>query len=321
MTVYIGIDVSSKKLNIHINKLDTTNDYEISNNKESIESFIKEQNLNLNECIVWVESTWRYHLICQEVFILNWFDFRVLNPILTNKKIRTTIRKKKTDESDAKLIAILLAQWEWARITKENLDTDRRSILRTRKSVIDHRSSLKLLVHWLKKLKWSVQIKQAIVSLEKLEEQISQCVDELEDLSLNKDSITETEELISSIPWFAIKLSAIVSTEVWDFERFPTATQFKAYVWIDPKVTQSWWYLKTWKITKRWNPHLREAFYLAAQVARQHDPELIEFYNKKMNEWKHFKVAICAVARKLCERVYSVVKRWIPYEKRELIAT
>ena len=103
-----------------------------------------------------------------------------------------------------------------------------------------------------------------------------------------------------------------------DFSRFPSATQFKAFVGIDPKVTQSGNMLVTGKITKRGNPHLRSAFYLAAQVARQHDPELKAFYQKKKDEGKPTRVAIVAVARKLCERVYSVVIKRKPYEIREV---
>ena len=88
---------------------------------------------------------------------------------------------------------------------------------------------------------------------------------------------------------------------------------------IDPKVTQSGSMLITGKITKRGNPHLRSAFYLAAQVARQHDPELKAFYEKKKNEGKPTRVAIVAVARKLCERVYSVVTKGKPYEIRQVL--
>ena len=113
-------------------------------------------------------------------------------------------------------------------------------------------------------------------------------------------------------------MAAIVSTETGGFSRFPTSTQFKAYVGIDPKVTQSGGSLKTGKITKRGNAHLRTAFYLAAQVARCHDPELKEFYQKKKAEGKPTRSAIIAVARKLCERVFAIVKRGTPYEVRKI---
>lgn len=146
---------------------------------------------------------------------------------------------------------------------------------------------------------------------------IDKSIKSLEDIVINKKEITNTEKLIRSIPGFAERLSAVVATEVRDFKRFPSATQFKAYVGIDPKVTQSGQSLKTGRITKRGNPHLRSAFYLAAQVARCHDPELKAFFDKKISEGKPTRVAIVAVARKLCERVYAVVKKGKPYEIRQ----
>src|SRR3989339_816512 len=139
-----------------------------------------------------------------------------------------------------------------------------------------------------------------------------------EELALDKKEITKEEELIQSFPGFGSRLAAIVSTETGGFSRFPTSTQFKAYVGIDPKVTQSGGSLKTGKITKRGNAPLRTAFYLAAQVARCHDPELKEFYQKKKAEGKPTRSAIIAVARKLCERVFAIVKRGTPYEVRKI---
>ena len=199
MKQYLGVDVSSRKLNIHFNG----NDFEIINSKEEIEKFIRDQKLRKKGIVIGAESTSRYHLLVQEIFVKKGFEFRLLNPILTGQKIQASIRKKKTDISDAKIIANLLMQGEGNIIKKDQLDTTRKALLRTR------------------------------------------------------------------------------------------------------------------KITKRGNVHLRSAFYLAAQVARCHDPQLKEFYQKKKLEGKPTRVAIIAVARKLCERVFAVIKKGEPYEIRQ----
>lgn len=313
---FIGIDVSASKLNIHIIGTNS-GDYEIKNTKVSIEKFIEEKCLNKGNYTVGAESTGRYHLVCQNIFVELGFEFRLINPILTNKKISTTIRKKKTDISDAQHIAKLIEQGEGQKISKEQLNTTKKSVLRTRNTVVKHRSSMKLIVQDLSRAKNDPQIEKAIETLNNLIENMDVCEKELEKNALNQAS-TEAESLIQTIPGFAQKLSAVVATEIGDFERFPSANELKAYVGIDPKVTQSGDMLKTGRITKRGNPHLRCAFYLAAQVARIHDPDLKEFYEKKIGEGKHFRVAICAVARKLCERVYAVVTKGEPYKIRKL---
>ena len=316
---YAGIDVSSKKLNIHIldPKLAISN-FEIENSQESITDFIKSNQLTPKKFVIGVESTGKYHLLVQHEFVTRGFEFKVLNPILTGQKIASSIRKKKTDRSDAVIIAKLLSQGEGTLITEENLDKSRRSILRARRTLLNHRTAMKILLKELGRESKTKELKKSCQKLTKLIKQMDECVESFEENSLGKDAQTDDESLIRSIPGFATQLSAIVSEEVGDFARFRSSIQFKAYVGIDPKVTQSGNMQKTGKITKRGNPHLRSAFYLAAQVARQHDPELKVFYQKKKDEGKPTRVAIVAVARKLCERVYSVVTKGKPYVIREV---
>lgn len=313
----IGIDVSSKKLNLHF--LTTALDFEIPNTKESVYAFLRQEKLNIKNCVFGAESTGRYHLICQENLVKKGFEFKLINPILTSKKISTSIRKKKTDKNDAKLIAQIIAQGEGRVVTLSQLDVTRRTLLRTRRGVVNQRTGIKIILKELGMAgKNDKKISVAMKSLEKLIAHIDACVENIEQLALDKNGATNDEKLIQSFPGFGARLSAIVSVETGDFSRFPTAKQYKAYVGIDPKVMQSGESLRMGRITKRGNAHLRTAFYLAAQVARCHDPELKEFYLKKKAEGKMTRVAIIAVARKLCERVFAVVKRGTPYEVRQL---
>jgi transposase len=313
----IGIDVSSQKLNLHF--LETGADFEIANTEKGICAFLRQEKLNVGNCLFGAESTGRYHLTCQETLVRKDFEFRLINPILTGKKIASSIRKKKTDKNDARLIAQIVSQGEGRVVTLEQLNVSRRTLLRTRSSVVNQRTGIKVILKELGMVgKNDKKISVAMKSLERLIANMDKCVENIEELALDKNEVSQDEKIIQSLPGFATRLSAIVSVEVGDFSRFPTATQFKAYVGIDPKVIQSGKSLKTGRITKRGNAHLRSAFYLAAQVARCHDPELKAFYQKKKSEGKPTRVAIIAVARKLCERVFAVVKKRVPYEIRQV---
>jgi transposase len=316
---YIGIDVASKKLNIHITGREDS-DFEIPNNTEALEEFVREHKLNPKKYIVGTESTGKYHYAAQRYFVINGFEFRLLNPITTNQFISATIRKKKTDKSDAQIITHLLFAGAGQVITKKQLETTKKSLLRTRSTVVKHRSSMKLLLQQLEKEEPSARIEQAKTALMEMIEKMKETADELEGCAL-EEGASNDERLIQSIPGFAEKLSAIISAEVGDFNRFPSSTQFKAYVGIDPRVIQSGDSHRTGRITKRGNTMLRHAFYLAANVARQHDPELKAFFEKKRSEGKHYTVAMCAVSRKLCERVYAVVTKGTPYEIRQVLVS
>lgn len=315
----IGIDVASKKLNIHITG-ESGGDYEIPNTQEALQGFVGEYSISPENFIVGSESTGKYHLVAQKFFVELGFEFRLLNPICTKQSTKATVRKKKTDQSDAMLIAFMLYQGAGDKTTVDQLDTTKRNLLRTRNTLNKHQKAIGLLRDQLKMDVNQEGMKEAIKSLEKLIKAMKKTVMELEKEALNQDQ-SQDEKIIQSVPGFAKLLSATVSSEVGNFKRFPSSRQFKAYVGIDPKVIQSGNSQRYGRITKRGKPNLRSAFYLAAQVARQHDPELKAFYEKKMSEGKPFRVVICAVARKLCERVYSVVTKGKAYEVRQLISS
>lgn len=315
---YIGIDVSSQVLNIHIAKGELGQDFEIENSPQAIKAFVKTNNISPKNCLVGAESTGKYHFVCMGYFVRQGFQFKLLNPLLTGKAIQNTIRKKKTDKSDAQLIVKLLKDGEGQLINVDNLKNTKKTLLRTRRTVVQHTSSMKLLYKQLKNEEQCEEIKKTMIQLNKLIKKMEETAKEIENTALHEEQ-TEDEKYIESIPGFGTNLAAIVASETGDFNRFPSARQFKAYVGIDPKVKQSGESRTTGKITKRGNAMLRSAFYIAAQVARQHDPNLKAYFEKKISEGKHFNVAICAVARKLCERVYAIVTKKIFYEIRQAV--
>ena len=123
--------------------------------------------------------------------------------------------------------------------------------------------------------------------------------------------------LLCSLPGIGLALAPMFITEIRDIHRFRTAKSLAAYAGLDPKVKQSGMSLHHHtKITKRGSPYLRRAAYIAAQIARQHDPELREYFQKKLNEGKRYKEAMMAVSRKLLYRIYAVWKRGTSYEVR-----
>lgn len=150
---------------------------------------------------------------------------------------------------------------------------------------------------------------------------VDNCITKIEDeakklLDTATKEQNRQEEIIDSVPGCGIKLAAIISAEAGDIKRFPSASQFKAYVGIDPRVSQSGNSTHHGRMTKRGNSNLRHALFLAAVIARQYDPDMKEFYEKKRTEGKSYRHAVSAVSRKLCERIYAIVSRNELYKKR-----
>lgn len=109
--------------------------------------------------------------------------------------------------------------------------------------------------------------------------------------------------------------AATILGEIGDVSRFSNASKLAAYAGIDATVSQSGEYQSTNnKMSKRGSPYLRKALFQAALSAAFHDPVFSAFYQKKRAEGKHHLTAIGAVARKLCNTIFAVLKYNEPYE-------
>lgn len=72
------------------------------------------------------------------------------------------------------------------------------------------------------------------------------------------------------------------------------------------------------QITKSGNNRLKRDLMLAADVARRIDPGLAQVYHRMMVEkGHHHRQALCAVATRLVNRIYAVLKENRPYELRD----
>lgn len=99
-----------------------------------------------------------------------------------------------------------------------------------------------------------------------------------------------------------------------------TPKQFRAYSGFVPGVSSSGQSeSKGKRMTKAGPGWLKRSAYLAAEVARQVDPQLAHIYNRSMVEkGKVHTQAVCEVATHLMDRVFCVLKEERPYEFRDL---
>jgi transposase len=110
-------------------------------------------------------------------------------------------------------------------------------------------------------------------------------------------------------------VAASLIGELQTMERFSSAKQLIAYVGLDPKVRQSGTSLNTTgRLTKRGSSYLRRNMFIAANIARQHDPSFKTLYDKKRAEGKPYTVAVCVVARKLLAVSRAVWLSGQPYD-------
>lgn len=125
----------------------------------------------------------------------------------------------------------------------------------------------------------------------------------------------EVEPLVLTIPGVGEVTGAQIVAEIGDVSRFPNAKALVRYAGLDSSVSQSGEFDSGGgPISKGGDPYLRRAVWLAANRAWQYDPRLNEFYRKKRSEGKPHRVAVTAVARKLCHIVYAVMRDHEEYD-------
>lgn len=156
---------------------------------------------------------------------------------------------------------------------------------------------------------FSLQLKLLIEQITFIEAQISDVETEI---NIILDKINSP---IKTIPGIGSVTAAVILGEIGDISRFSNASKLAAYAGIDASVSQSGEYQSSnSKMSKRGSPYLRKALFNAALIAAFHDPVFSAFYQKKRSEGKHHLTAIGAVARKLCNTIFAVLKYNTPYE-------
>lgn len=155
---------------------------------------------------------------------------------------------------------------------------------------------------------FALQLKLLIEQIRFIEAQVYDVEAEI------KTVLDKIDSPITTIPGIGDINAAVILGEIGDISRFPNASKLAAYAGIDASVSQSGEYQSTNnKMSKRGSPYLRKALFQAALIAAFHDPVFSAFYQKKRSEGKHHLTAVGAVARKLCNTIFAVLKNNTPY--------
>ncbi|MCA1554288.1 MAG: IS110 family transposase [Chloroflexi bacterium] len=148
---------------------------------------------------------------------------------------------------------------------------------------------------------WQVQVEQVDTALARLMAQLSQH--------------------LTSIIGIGPVSAATLLGEIGNVQRFPTLEKLVGYAGIDATTYQTGQFSASQQhMSKRGSPYLRRALWMAASVARMHDPDLKAYYERKRAQGKHHNTIIGALCRKLLARIYVVLKEQRPYERRAVMA-
>lgn len=145
-------------------------------------------------------------------------------------------------------------------------------------------------------------------SLDKVDEQILAQISQDQELKQKYD-------LMLSIKGVGKVLAAMLLVYTHGFQRLTDSRKLACYSGVAPFVYQSGTSVRgKTGVSKFANNDLKKVLHMAAVSSVQHNPDLHEYYQRKVAEGKNRMSIINAVRNKLLHRVVAVIKRGTPYQ-------
>lgn len=310
----VGFDVGKDSLfGVRIDaSMQVKERFEVTNTATAITAVVTKLRSRYQRLLVASESTSEYHYALAHCCLDLGIPFRLLNPITTKQFVKATVRKKKTDPSDAWVIAKLAMQGEGTPVTA-GLFTDTKPILR---------ASVKLALLSDIVARMDKRLSELLPTERDLHEQLVTCVYQLNvAVTVFRERAVEASpkeltKLLKSIPGIGVTIAPILIAEIGDITRFKDPKALVAYAGLDPRVRQSGYSLqRNTRLTKRGSPYLRRVLYIAATIAQRHEPQYKATFDKKRAEGKRYKEASIVNARKILNCVYAVWITNTPYKR------
>ena len=309
---YIGIDVSKDSF---VAAYPTKSGYTTKTFKNIANGVRQFINSLPEDCHCVMEATGNYSMLL--LYLLQKANITVSmeNPQKIKHFARAMLSTTKTDEIDAKLIAMYGEKMDPKpyRIPSESilLLKQKRTVLRQLKKQFAMWTNLQESMEPLPKKDPAskVAIEQTIKFLRK---QISKLEDEITHLS-NKE-FKRQMELLTSIRGIGENIASALIIATGGFTYFSTAKQISRFLGLCPTYQQSGTSVNVkGHINRNGDTYLRSQLYIAALASIRFNAACKETYNRLKAKGKSGKVAVVAVANKLIRQAYAIVTNNQPY--------
>lgn len=129
----------------------------------------------------------------------------------------------------------------------------------------------------------------------------------------------QPEDVLRTIPGVGRHLAPVLFGVLHSADRFRSERHIRGFCGLFPRRSDSGGAERPGqKITQGGNDRIKRALILAADTARKIDPDLAEVYWRMMtSKGHHHKQALCAVANRLINRIFSVLRSGRPYVLRD----
>lgn len=131
--------------------------------------------------------------------------------------------------------------------------------------------------------------------------------------------MAEINSVITTVTGIGNRLGAVILAEIRNIHAFDNPAQLQAFAGLDPSIYQSGKIDLAGKMVKRGSPHLRWALIQAAKACARFSPAFKAYLRTKLDQGKHYNVAIIHLAKKLIRTLFYLLKNKLPFDEQKVI--
>lgn len=128
----------------------------------------------------------------------------------------------------------------------------------------------------------------------------------------------EIASVITTVTGIGNRLGSVILAEIRNIHTFDTPAQLQAFAGLEPAIYQSGQMDLVGKMVKRGSPHLRWALLQAAKATARFSPAFKAYLRTKLEQGKHYNVAITHVAKKLIRVLLYLLENNIPFDEQKV---
>ncbi len=311
----VGIDVSCKELVVVISvKGKARKAKTFENTPTGHKLIIRLLSKLKGEVRVCLEATGIYHFDLAVVLSrADEIDVMVINPKVAHNFAKALMKRSKTDAIDAEILAIYCEKMmfkAWERPSDEYITL--KAIARRIAALTKLKAQTKNQLHALTSTEETPQIviDQTKELIQLLDQQIKAHRDAGLKLIQQHCELEKAFQLIISIKGIAAASAIQLLAELLILPQDMSARQWVAFAGLDPRHYESGTSVaKKPRISKAGNKYIRQALYMPALVASNHEPHIRGYYTHMINDngLKPMQ-ALCAIMRKLLHAIHGMFK-------------
>ena len=315
MQTFVGIDVSKNKLDVCVIFEDDKVRKKVVKNCEygfaSLTNWFTK--LDIQDPHICMEATGSYSDgIASFLHNLN-FRVSVVNPLMIKSFRNSKLVRKKTDSSDAHVVAAFCKQ------NKPNLwkpkDPNKKVLHELFCRMTSLKRGLAQIDNQLEKLN-QIVVKSILKETEYIKNELKSLENALTTILQNNAVIKKEYNLISNIKGVGAKTALTIIANMPDVSCFKNSKQYVAFAGLSPSHFQSGTSVKCKShISKIGSKNVRKVLFMSALCVIRHNSDFAQFVQKMKCRGKAPKVIIVAIMRKLLCLFFGMLKSKTNFDK------